>query len=193
MESRVRDMVNNGAVEPDPEPVTLNRRAGRSPRDMALSVAVLLVPIALLVIFYRVVLNGDAPVTVDPSATIQEARSANVFPVVVPAGLSADWHVSTATFRRETAGATLRLGYVAPDDDALQLVESSIAPEKLLPAELGAKPEPRGNFRDGDRAWRQYQARPGENALVLTEPGRTIVVVGTTDEKHLEELAAALS
>src|SRR5262245_44569191 len=101
---------------------------------MVLSLAVLLVPIALLLIFYRVVLSGDAPVTVDPTATIQEAQQAAAFTVAVPAGLGDDWHTSTATFQRQTTGATLRLGYVDPDKDPVQLVESSVPPATLLPA-----------------------------------------------------------
>lgn len=192
-------MVNNGWVEPaEPAvpvtaPVEVGKRAERSPRDMALSLAVLLIPIALLLVFYRVVLGGDAPVTVDPGPVLEEARAAAVFPVAVPGDLGKDWHVSTATFRRETTGATLRLGYAGPDEGPIQLVESNVAPEKLLPAELGSTAKQTGTFRSAGRAWRLYTARPGEQALVLTEPSRTIIVVGETDAKNLESLASALS
>src|SRR5215212_11607591 len=89
--SRLGDMVNNGEVEPDaPAAATtpsLGKREGRSPRDMALSLAVLLVPIALLLVFYRVVLSGDAPVNVDPAPAFQEARAAAAFTVLEPQGL----------------------------------------------------------------------------------------------------------
>jgi hypothetical protein len=159
---------------------------------MALSLLVLLVPIALLLVFYRVVLSGDAPLTVDPSSAIQEARAARAFPVLTANGLGDDWHVSAATFQRAAGGDTLRIGYVAPDDDAVLLVQSSVAPEQLLPAELGKEAEPTASFRADNGAWRQYRARPGENALVLAEPGRTVVVVGTADDEHLRELAASL-
>ncbi len=196
-------MVNNGRVEPDAKPpaapaataappATLGKRHGRSPRDMAMSLLVLLVPIALLLTFYRVVLGGDSPVAVDPEPALREARSAAVFPVLAPVGLGDDWHVASATWRREAEGATLRLGYVAPDDDAALLIESSVPPEKLLPVQLGRNAEPRGIFRDGERAWRAYDARPGETALVLAEQGRTIIIVGTTDEENLRTLADSL-
>src|SRR6187549_383654 len=93
--SRISDMVNNGCVEPaqqppDVPPARLGRGQERSPRDMALSLAILIVPIALLLIFYRVVLSGDAPVTVDPAPTFQEARQAAVFTMVTPQGLDND-------------------------------------------------------------------------------------------------------
>lgn len=160
---------------------------------MALSLAVLLVPIALLLIFYRVVLNGDAPVTIDPRSTIEEAQSAGLFPVAVPRDLGADWHASSASFRREAAGATLRIGYVDPDDNGLQLVESSVPPATLLAAELGTAAKPLDTYRSDARVWRLFDGRPGEQALVLAETGRTIVVVGKTGTANLETLASALS
>lgn len=182
----------SGAAATAAPPLRLGRREGRSTRDMALSLVVLIIPIALLLTFYRVVLNGDAPITVDPGPSIQQARTAAVFPVLVPAGLGDDWHVSSSAWTRAPEGATLRIGYVAPDDDSALLVQSSVPPEQLLPVEIG-RAEPRGIFRDGERAWRGYDARPGEIALVLTEPGRTVVLVGTTDEENLQTLAASLA
>lgn len=213
-------MVNNGEVEPDAKPpaapadpaagpavdtpdgasavpaaaapVRLDKRQGRSPRDMAMSLLVLIIPIALLLTFYRLVLNGDSPIAVDPEPTLQQARAAAVFPVLVPTGLGDDWHVTSASWRREGGAGTLRLGYVAPDDDAVLLVQSSVPPAELLPVELSRDAEPRGIFRDGERAWRAYDSRPGEIGLVLTEPSRTVVLVGTTDEENLQAIAASL-
>jgi hypothetical protein len=181
------------APAPDEAPVRLAKREGRSPRDMALSLAVLIVPIALLLIFYRVVLSGDAPVAVDPAPKIQEAQQAKAFPVAVPGGLGDDWHVSSATFTRQSGGATLRLGYVDPAKHPVQLVESSVASATLLPAELTAKAAPLGNYRAANGVWRLYTGRPGEQALVLADQSRTIIVVGRTDMSNLERLASSLS
>jgi uncharacterized protein DUF4245 len=166
-------------------------KEGRSLKDMVMSLAVLVVPIALLLIFYRVVLSGDAPVTVDPAATIQEAQA--VFPVAVPAGLGDDWHVTTATFKRQPNGATLRLGYADPDKDPIQLVESTVPTASLLPIELSKSAKPLENFRAANGVWRLYDGRPGEQALVLTDRSRTIIVVGRTDVRNLRELASSLS
>ncbi|GAA3350270.1 hypothetical protein GCM10020358_75520 [Amorphoplanes nipponensis] len=180
------------APEAAAEPVTTGKRGGRSPRDMALSLGILLVPIALLLIFYRVVLNGDKPIGIDPAATIQQARSAAVFPVVVPQGLGDDWHAVSATFKRDTGGATLRLGWVDPDNDPVQLVESSVPTAELLPVELGDDPKAVSTFSDGARTWQRYDARDGENALILLEKGRTIIVVGLEGSENLETFAASL-
>ena len=172
--------------------MTAGNRGGRSTRDMALSLAVLLVPIALLLVLYRVLFDGDKPVSVDAAATIQEARSAAVFPVVEPQGLGDDWHTVSATFKRTADGATLRLGYVDPERDPIQLVESSVPTDKLLPAELGANPQPVSTFSDGARTWQRYDARKGENALLLLEKGRTIIVVGEAESEALEAFAGSL-
>ena len=159
---------------------------------MALSLAVLLVPIAILVIFYRLVLSGDAPVTVDATPTIQEAQQAAVFPVAVPRALGDDWHTASATFQRENGGATLRIGYVDPGKEPVQLVESSVPPATLLPGELGGGGKALSKYRTSAGVWVVYDGRPGETALVLTEPARTIVVVGKSDLTNLQTLAASL-
>lgn len=200
-------MVNNGWVDPaSPAPApapaaepplsaeaaaAAPTREGRSLKDMVLSLGILIVPIALLLVFYRVVLSGDAPATVDPAPTIQEAQAA--FTVAVPTGLGDDWHVMTATFKRGTTGATLRLGYADPDQDPIQLVESTVPAASLLPAELSTSAKPLENFRAANGVWRLYDARPGEQALVLADQSRTIIVVGRTDVRNLQKLASSLA
>jgi hypothetical protein len=160
---------------------------------MALSLGILIVPIALLLIFYRVFFDGDAPVTVDAGPVLQEARQAAAFPVVAPAGLGSDWHTSSATFGTTAGGATLRIGYVDPGKDPLQLVESSVATTTLIREELTAAAQPQmTSFRTANGVWRLYNGRPGEKALVLADGSRTIIVVGKADESSLEKLAASL-
>ncbi len=189
-------MVNNGLVEPAPAPAApetprLTKREGRSPRDMFLSLAVLLVPIALLMLFYRVVLDGDEPISKDAAPSFEQA--AREFAVLEPAGLGDDWKVASASFRREDGGATLRVGYVTPDGGAVQLVESTVASTTLVPAQLGETGERTGTFRSGQRAWMQYSGRKGETALVATEQNVTYIVLGSVDRpENVQQLATAL-
>jgi hypothetical protein len=174
------------------KPVRLSRGQERSPKDMFMSLAVLLIPIALLLTFYRVFLDGDKPITIDPAPTIQEAQQANAFTVLTPQGLGDGWHASSATFKRADNGATLRLGYVDPDKDPIQVVQSSVPSDVLLPAELSKDAKPLDTFRAENGVWRLYSGRPGEQALVLADQTRTVVIVGKTDTGNLETMAGAL-
>ncbi|MEV6345800.1 DUF4245 family protein [Actinoplanes sp. NPDC051851] len=169
----------------------LAKREERRPRDMALSLAVLMVPIVLMLAFYRVVLGGDEPMTVDPASSIDLASKE--FSVLKPAGLGEDWRVTAANFKREDTGATLRIGYVDPDDAPVQLVESTTPAGTLVPAEMGADGERTGAYRTDARTWTIYTGRPGETALISTEGARTVLILGKTDQSYLETLASSLS
>jgi hypothetical protein len=187
-----------GFVEPaaSPAPVSpaprLSAREGRRPRDMIISLVVLLVPIALILIFYRVVLDGDRPFAKDPTAAIEMAG--REFPVAQTSGLGKDWHITSANFQRQDGGGTLRIGYVDPDDRPLLMIQSNIDAATLVPAEVGAEGKRTGVYRAGDRTWLQYSGRPGQTALIATEQQRTIVIIGESPGLgNVEKLAASLS
>ncbi|MGC4893217.1 DUF4245 family protein [Micromonospora sp. DT31] len=183
----------------DPEPTDApppahpgKARSERSPKDMLLSLLILLVPIALLLAFYRGFLGGDSPATVDPAPALEQARAANAFPVSAPTGLGSDWHTINARFRTGSDGSTLRIGYVTPEGRGAQLVESNVAAEKLLPVELPeGQPQGAADLPDG-LSWQRYTARGNEQALVLLEPNRTVIVVGDAGEAELRRLATSL-
>jgi hypothetical protein len=159
---------------------------------MVLSLIVLLVPVLLVVLIYRVVQGGDQPVETDTAPAIAQARSANAFPVAEPAGLSDDWRAISAAFQKAEGGQILRIGYVTPDGAGLQLIQSDVSPEKLLPAELTKSGRPEGVVKVDGQSWQRYTARPGERALVLLERDRTIVIVGGAHEEEQRELATAV-
>ncbi|TWJ31280.1 uncharacterized protein DUF4245 [Micromonospora sagamiensis] len=156
---------------------------------MAISLLVLLVPIALLLAFYRGFLGGEEPTVVDPAPAVEQARSANVFPVAEPAGLGSGWRTTTARFQQTDQGASLRLGYLTPEGRGVQLVQSNVPVERLLPQELTDRSQPQGALDLDGRSWQRYTARGNERALVLLEPARTVIVVGDATENELRELA----
>ncbi|MEH0841857.1 DUF4245 domain-containing protein [Micromonospora sp. CPCC 205711] len=167
-------------------------RSERSPRDMALSLLVLLVPIALLVAFYRGFLGGEEPTTVDAAPAYEQARSASAFPISEPTGLGSGWRTVSASYRTVEGGANLRIGYLTPEGRAAQLVQSNVPPEKLIPAELTAQGQPQGPAELPGGNWQRYTGRGNEQALVLLEPNRTVIVVGDARENELRQLAGAL-
>ena len=188
--------VEAGAAEtgevPAPPAAVDAGRSERSPKDMAISLLVLLIPIALLLAFYRGFLGGDQPAVVDPAPALESAQAANAFPVSRPEGLGDGWRPVRADFRTVEGGATLRLGYVTPEGRGAQVVQSSVPPERLLPTELTDQGQPQGQTDLGGRTWQRYTARGNEQALVLLEPDRTVIVVGDARDNELRALAGAL-
>jgi hypothetical protein len=156
---------------------------------MLLSLAVLLVPIFVLLLLYRYLFAGDAPIGVDATQTWNTARHSAHFTVLAPEGLPKGWTVASANF----AGGTLRVGYVTPAGTGLQLVESDRPLSALGPAELGTKARAGNLVSVNDRPWRAYQqVRGGGQALVLVDAGRTVLVVGSAAPEDLRTFAAAL-
>jgi hypothetical protein len=64
--------------------------------------------------------------------------------------------------------------------------------ERLIPAELTAGAKPEGTMDVAGQSWQRYTARPGEQALVLLQPERTVIVVGSAHDDELRELAASI-
>ncbi|PWR13744.1 DUF4245 domain-containing protein, partial [Micromonospora acroterricola] len=177
---------------PAPPRRTESARSERSPKDMAISLLVLLIPIALLLAFYRGFLGGDQATTVDPAPAFEQARSANVFPVSQPEGLGSGWRTVSARYQTVEGGANLRIGYLTPEGRGVQLVQSSVPAERLLPAELTGQGQPQGPTELAGRTWQRYTARGNQQALILLEPTRTVIVIGDARDNELRQLAGAL-
>lgn len=166
------------------------RRHGGTPRDIMLSLAVLLVPIALVVGLTRAC--TDIAV-VDPAGAFAQARTANLFPVVEPHGLGPQWRSVRATYDSADGTGTLRVGYLTPDDGNVQLLETNEDPQALLPREFGNDVQPTGQVDLAGSAWRSYRVRGQEQALVLTVGERTTLVQGQASATELQILAGSLA
>ncbi|MPZ28169.1 MAG: DUF4245 family protein [Micromonosporaceae bacterium] len=163
----------------------------RRPRDMVISLLVLLVPVVLFVGVYQVLSGRTRPVEVDPQPALAAAAAAGL-EVSTPEGLSAGWVPVSAVFQPGEAGDTLRVGYVTPDGGSVQLAQSTVPPEQLLPGELKDPATPAGAVDLAGRPWQAYPPRAGERALVLLEPELTTIVRGTASEAELRDLATTL-
>ena len=151
----------------------------------------LLVPVLLLVGGYQLISGRTEPVTVDPAPAIAEARAAGLT-AASPTGLADGWVPVSAVFQRPDAGLTLRIGYLTPDGPSVQVVQSTVPAEQLLPAELPDAAQPAGTLEVNGEPWQLYANDDGERALVQLTPELTSLVVGKTSEAQLQELAASL-
>jgi hypothetical protein len=160
----------------------------RRPRDMALSMLVLIVPVFLIVGFYRY-LGHETPPAVDTTEVYGSVQRAGQFTALRPEGLPDGWRIASATF----TGGILRIGVTAPDNGALQLVESAEPDSVLRPAIIGAGAKDGGEATIAGSQWHRYSdGRPGERAIAQTTGGRTVIIVGQAKEAQLEQLAASL-
>ncbi|SDZ17268.1 Protein of unknown function [Asanoa ishikariensis] len=174
------------------EIVASAQRSERRPRDMVISMLVLLVPILLAFGVYRVFFDGNDPIAVDPAMALDDARHANAFPVLVPTGLSGEWTTVTARWQQIDGGKALRLGLVSPDGKGVQVVQTDAEPTKVIPAELTAKARPEGTVEIAGASWQTYSTRPGERALVKLDPDSTVILMGEAGDADLRTLAGSL-
>lgn len=158
---------------------------GRSPKDMALSLAVLLVPVLLLVLGYRLFYGWDTAVTVDPTPAIESAGRASFAPL--PGMAPEGWQTVTATY----ADGVLRIGYLDPDNDGARLVQTRKAADVLVKDEFDGKATADGEQVVGTVTWQRHRGPDGEQALVRTAGNTTTMLVGR--DADLTGLAAAVA
>jgi hypothetical protein len=193
LDGGAREVEETGLLNPhEPAATAVAQRLGRRPRDMVISIGLLLVVVFALFGLYRC-LGGDEAATVDPGSVYEEARDADEFPVLVPKGLSDGWKSVSADYQPHSGGATLRVGWRSPGDGTLQLIESNIVPATLITRELGPDAAPTGeSVEEGGRQWQVYNARNGETAYVFQEAERTVIVTGKAKEEEMRAFVRAL-
>jgi hypothetical protein len=159
---------------------------------MAISMVVLLIPIALVVGLYR--LRGGEDVQVaDPFEAISSAQVAGLFPVAAPAGLADGWRPLSAQFTRTDNTGELRVGYLTPAGGQAQLIESNEDAATLSTREFKNQAQLTGTITVAGVAWQAYQLGGDRTALVRTDANRTIILLGVADQAELQALAAAVS
>lgn len=158
----------------------------RRPRDMALSLAVLLVPILLIVLVGRFLYGDSTTATVDPELALKGAARASMQPIP-PGTAPADWKIVSARFK----DGVLRIGYIDPSDQGVQLVQGPSG--DLVATELGQDARQVGEVPAAGRTWAQWAGRDGFKALARTEGPTSIVVIGAVGVDELSLLASTVT
>ncbi|MEU8078411.1 DUF4245 family protein [Catellatospora citrea] len=167
------------------EPTSVPATGGRTPKDMALSLGVLLIPVLLLVLGYRLFYGWDAAVTVDPANAIASAGRASFAPL--PAAAPAGWQTVTAKWEP----GVLRIGYLDPDNNGARLVQSRTALDALVKDELDGKAQADGETVVGTVTWQRFRAPDGQTVLARTAGNTTTLLIGQGAD--LTGLAAAIA
>lgn len=188
-----REVEETGLLNPhEPAAAAVAARIGRRPRDMVISVGLLLVVVFALFGMYRC-LGGDQVAEVDAGPVYEEARRDGAFTLLTPSGLPDGWKSVSADYQPQSGGATLRVGWRSPGDGTLQLIESDIVPATLITRELGPDAQQTDAVvEEGGRQWQVYDARGGETAYVFQEAERTVIVTGKASEDELRAFVRSL-
>lgn len=132
---------------------------------------------------------------VDAGPALADAVRSARFPVLAPAGLPAQWRVTSAYFTPPagpgTGSGTLHLGYLTPEGQYAALEQSDRELADLITAVAD------GARRTGDSdvagaIWDVYGGREDTRALARRDGAAVVVVGGTASEVELRELIRTL-
>lgn len=167
------------------EQTSVPASGGRTPKDMALSLGVLLIPVLLLVLGYRLFYGWDTAVTVDPANAIASAGRASFAPL--PLAAPDGWQTVTAKWEP----GVLRIGYLDPGNNGARLVQSRAALADLVKDELDGKAQADGEAVIGSATWQRFRAPDGQTALARSAGNTTTLLIGQGAD--LTGLAAAIT
>ncbi|RMI43108.1 DUF4245 domain-containing protein [Streptomyces triticirhizae] len=170
----------------------LKRLRLQSLRNMVLSTA--LICLATFAVFLLTP-NGEteSPVrTVEYDVASATAARAAPYPLVVPVGLPEDWRATSVRYEPQGQhGATWRLGFLDSHEDYAALAQADGEPAAFVPSVTQDAEDTGATERIAGRDWALWEG-PKYDALVLTEPGVTTVVMGTAPLEQLARLAESL-
>ena len=169
-----------GSVKP-------TRPKPRRMRDMALSLAVLLVPLGLFFVGWGWLATDRQVSVVDTTEDYATAESLGL--MVIEPELAEGWKPISTDLAVEGERVTLRTGWYSPEGDGLQLVETNGTAAEVNEDLAG----PGTPAEAGGIDWATYELGDGA-AWVAELDGETVVLTAEPDGvNELPELAAAVA
>jgi len=171
------------------------------PRDMLISLGVLLVPI-LLISWWFTRTPADAPVqTVDWQSVLTQSRAVSPYPLLGPVGLPDTWVATKAQWSKtgepavnqEAApGNTWQLGLLSPDQIYVSLTQRDAAGPALV-AQISRSGVQDGTSAVGGVTWTRWVSTDDRTRTLSRVDGSvTIVVSGDMSYAGLEAFASTL-
>ncbi len=134
----------------------------------------------------------DGVNVVDTAGPIAAAKQQAGFVPLTPSGLSDRWRATSTQFtaRGPSNGASFRIGYVTPESQYAEFLESDDAPPAVA-AQYGALTEDGTATVNGAR-WSKFRTKNDRLLLSHRAGGVTVVVTGAASQAELIELASSL-
>src|SRR5919112_6142015 len=144
--------------------------------DLVRSLAVILIPLAVITVLFTK-LPKDHPVqVVDPRPVLSKARTESPYPVLAPANLPSQWRATRVTWVRTGApylnGAPSvrnlwRVGYLTPPEDYLSGAPGDPGPDEFISAETREGAVDGESTVNGD-IWERRVSADGRLALIFS-------------------------
>jgi hypothetical protein len=169
--------------------------------DLVRSVAIILIPLAVITVLFTK-LPKDHPVqVVDPQPVLAKARTESPYPILAPANLPNEWRATRVTWVRTgepylngapSVRNLWRLGYLTPDDVYIAVAQGDLKPDDFISVETRDGGFDGQSTVNGD-VWERRVSPDGRTrSLVRRTDTVTTVVAGDTSYAALEAFAATL-
>ncbi|QSB04638.1 DUF4245 family protein [Natronoglycomyces albus] len=165
-------------------------------RDMSMSLAVLLVPLALVFVAWNWLAQDRSVSMIDPSGTYVSAQGAGL-DVRVPQ-LSDDWKPISQAFssrQGENEDAVVaRVGWYSPEGEGYQVVQTTASIEEYVSIEFPGGATLRETTDVAGERWTVYLGAGSVLAWVSELDGVTVAMLAQQGETNdIEQLAAGLA
>jgi hypothetical protein len=177
-------------------PARRRRRGFETLGDMARSMGVVLVVVAVVVLI-TIRTRGQGIRVVDYRPDLAQAKIGAPFVLVAPEGLGARWRPTSDYFdppaRTGVAGVTLwHIGFVTPAGQYAGMEQTNGEVHDAVAAAIDS-PEQSGSSSVTGTTWQRWTQPDGKRRAITHTVGTVSVVVdGTAGWAELEQLAAAL-
>lgn len=178
-------------------------RAAQGPRDLLLTIgALVIVVLAIAGLAGQCDFSPDGP-TIDPQTTpsvsVPQELRINARSVEFPlraADPGPDWRATSTKLApvgtTPDAAQVLRINWISPDDNYLQLSQSDAVEEALVESETGKLEAPRGAVDVAGETWVDYPGRRSERAWVADLGDVRILITGSGTEAEFAAMATAV-
>jgi hypothetical protein len=168
------------------------KRVIKTPRDMVLSLGVILLAIGVFMALTPR-RHYDAVRVVDYGSALRDARAVAPYHVRAPEGLSAQWRATSVRYDGDVEGAAQwHLGFVSPRDQYVGLEQTDGTARDFIYS-LSNRGLADGATLVNGVVWDRYLRESRDvRSLARTDGGVTVLVTGTASYEELTEFAAAL-
>jgi hypothetical protein len=194
------------SAQPAEAPVSVQRKKptttlGAGPRDMLISMLILLPIVGLLAFLGRGCSFSPGGPTVDPSATptvdtrhaLAAAAHQVAFPLRDPA-VPPGWRANVVDQRKAPGDVdAVRVGWITAGGRYLRLVQTTAEEGTLVAAETGGPPSSAAPVQAAGRSWVDYTGANNEQAWAYRADGVEWLITGDGIVPEFQVLAAAVA